>query len=442
MPTTNNIEINIAQPIRSQTEINDLIGNPPGWLLRSGITMVAMVTSILLVGAYFFQYPDKLTGQGILTTKNPPIEVISRSTGYIDEIHIHEGEYIEKGSPILYINNTTDQDQLSELIEWIQRYERINDPRQYINLSFVKDLQLGAVQGDYANLQLRYNEMQQTLKDGIVFQQINNISREIGKIKSLNGSQKREINIYNKEFLLTQKDYHRKESLNKDGVISDIEFEQANTALLQKERQLEGMNNATIQNDIRIEQLELEKLKLQEDRSNTIKSFQFNISENIARIKSNVENWKNTYIIEAPISGNITFNKSVSSQKNIEQGQVLGYIVPTSDKDKYISAILPSTNIGKLEIGQRAIIKFDGYPHKEYGVVESSVSSISKIPEVNKEGIALYEVKIPIEETIVTDYQDTIEYKPNLTVMADIITEDKSVFTRVFDQFISIINQN
>lgn len=443
MPITNDeIQINYLPTNRGQSEISDLIGNPPGWLLRSGIMMVAIVTSIILVGSYFFQYPDKLIGQGVLTASNPPIEIISRSTGYIGHIHVKEGEYIEKGSSILYINNTTDQGQLGELISWINKYKVISDPRLYLNLLFTENLQLGDVQGDYANLQLKYNELQQTLKEGITFQQINSISREIEKIRSLNESQQREISIYVKEFTLIEKDFNRKKKLNNEGVISDLDFEQVNTTLLQKERQLEGMNNSIIQNEIRIEQLELEKLRLQEDRGNVIKRLQFSISENISRIITRVESWKNAYIIEAPISGTITFTKSIIDKKNIEQGQILGHIIPISDEKKYISAILPSTNLGKLEKGQKAIIKFDGYPYKEYGVVESEVLSISKIPEMNNEGIAQYEVRIPMNEIIITDYQDTIHYRPNLTAIAEIITEDKSVFERVFDQFFSIINSN
>ena len=59
MPENNNIEITYESPSGSQTEINDLIGNPPSWLLRSGITMVGIVTIIVLGGSYFFKYPDK-----------------------------------------------------------------------------------------------------------------------------------------------------------------------------------------------------------------------------------------------------------------------------------------------------------------------------------------------------------------------------------------------
>ncbi|MFT6337114.1 MAG: HlyD family secretion protein [Halioglobus sp.] len=355
-------------------------------------------------GAYFFKYPDKLTGQGILTSATPPIEIISRSTGYIEDIHYNEGGQISKGGAILYINSTTDQGQLSELEAWIQKYESINDPSKTLNLSFVDDLQLGAVQGEYAGLQLKYNELHQTLKEGVVFQQIDNISRGIAKVKTLNQSQERAKVIYAKELALRNKDYARNERLKNDGAVSELDLERAKTVLLQKERQYEGMNNTIISNTIRIEQLELEKLKLQEQRSNTIKQYTFSISETIARIRSSIKNWNNTYIIEAPIDSVLTLGKDITLKRNLKRGQLIGYVMSEHSEQQYISALYPSNNIGKVEIGQKAILKFDAYSHKEYGVILSQVGEISKVPEMDEKGEPMYELKTPIDNQLITDY--------------------------------------
>lgn len=425
---------------RSRSEISDLIGIPPTWLMRSGISMIALVAFIIIAGSYFFKYPDKLIGSGTLTSTSPPIEIISRSTGYIDDIKYKEGDRVEAGSPILYISNTTDQGQLSELILWVNKYEKINKSSEYLNLPFRFDLQLGAVQSDYAILQLRYNEMQQALKNDVAVQQSNNMTREIEKIRQLNQSKEKEISIFNKELALARKDYQRNIDLNKEEMISDVELERANTTLLQKERELESMNNSIIQNDIRIEQLELEKLKLRQGNSESIESIQYSISEIISRIKASVKTWTNSYVVEAPVSGKVSFLKNVTKQKNIQQGQLLGYIITESKiNEQYLSTTMASTNIGKVEIGQKAIIKFDAYPYKEFGVVTSSVASISNIPEINEQGASLYEVKINLEDVIITDYHDTIPNRPNLTALTEIITEEKSVFSRIFDQFNSIL---
>ncbi|MEM9546158.1 MAG: HlyD family efflux transporter periplasmic adaptor subunit [Bacteroidota bacterium] len=431
----------ISQAMSPQFEIDDLIGIPPGWLLRSGIGMIAIVTFILLTGSYFFKYPDKLTGNGVVTSKTPPIEIVSRTSGYIDAIHVEESQEVYQGEPILFINNTTDKDQLIQFQDWIAKYEQVKEPKEILNLPFVNSLQLGMVQSEYANLQLKYNELQRTLKDRVVFQQINNLIREIEKIGILNESQQREKEIFMQELSLSRKNFSRNENLKNEGAISELEFEKSKTSLLQYERQYENMNNAIIQNNIRIEQLEMEKLKLKEQRSNLVKGLLFSISETITRIRSTIENWNETYRIEAPIDGKIAFSKDIVVKKNLNPGDVIGHIIPNSMYSNYVSAEFPSQSLGKIEKGQMVILKFDAYPHKEYGVVISSVEEISKLPELNIEGEAQYEIKIPLEEVVVTDYNDTIEYNPQMTVTAQVVTEDMTIFERLFDQFLSLLNQ-
>lgn len=447
MPRQDEINVTLESEVlsnsneRSQFEIDDLIGISPGWLLRSGITMVAIVSGILMLGAYFFKYPDVLYGSGTVTSKTPPIEIVSRSSGYIDVIQVEEGSKVDQRDPVLLINNTTDVDQLVLLQDWIKRFEQIKDPKKYLKLDFVYDLQLGIVQAEYANLQLKFNEFQQTLKDGVVFQQINNLTREIDKIKSLNESQKREKDIFNQELDLSRKNFKRNEELIKDGSISVLDVEQSKTSLLQNERQYEGMNNTIIQNNIRIEQLKMEKLKLKEQRSNKVNGFIFSISEIIARIRSAIENWNETYIIEAPIGGRISFNKEVVVKKNLKEGDIIGHVIPHTSTTNYVSAIFSNQRIGKIKKGQKVILKFDAFPHKEYGVVMSTVKEIGKLPELNTDGEFQYELIIPLEDVIITDYKDTIPYNPQMTVSAEVITKDLTIFDRLFNQILSLSNR-
>ena len=51
------------------TQIDDLIGVAPGWLLRSGITVIVIVTSVILAVSAFIKYPDKIIAKGIMTSQ-------------------------------------------------------------------------------------------------------------------------------------------------------------------------------------------------------------------------------------------------------------------------------------------------------------------------------------------------------------------------------------
>jgi len=438
MPT-NNQDIIIHQP--PNREVSDIIGNPPSWLLRSGIGMVAFVFTIIMVISSFFQYPDKIEGTGILTSASPPIELISQTHGYIEEVLVDDGQKVMPKEKLFYINNSTNPDDIDMLNKWIKQYQAIKSPNKYLNISFPSNLQLGKLQNDYASLSLKFKELRQTLNDSIPIQQTNNLSSEILKISELNQSQEREKSIYLEEFSLGIKDFKRNQALATDGVISIIEVEQAEAKLLQMQRQYESMKNTIIQNNIRIEQLELEKLKIHEDKANLIKSYQFTIDEIIVRIQANIEQWNQTYIIESPLDGIVSLKTDYYENSFIQANDVLGYILPIQNQEKYLLCQVPIYNAGKLEANQKVITKLDAFPYKEFGMLLGKVNDISRIPNRDKEGNAYYNVKIPIADSIYTDIGYLIPYKPNMTAQVEIITENKTILQRIFNQFLSLIKQ-
>jgi len=431
-------EITIIE--QEEFTINEIIGNIPGRFLYSGITMIAIVTATILIMSHFIHYPDKIVSTGTLTSDSPPIEVVSRTNGFIEEIIVKNGLYVEEGESLLYINNTTNKKEIDLFQEWIKKYEKIDESWQYLFLKFPEELQLGALQSDYSNLQLKYNELIRTQNDDIVFAKMKNIDREISKMKLLNNSERDVKGIYKEELALSKKDNDRQKTLLGDGIISEMDLEKSHTALLQMERQYESMENGIIQNNIRIEQLELEKLKLKEERANLIKNFQFSIAGILANVRSGIQNWTDTYSVQAPLSGTVAYMVNTKLKKSVQNGQPLLYISPDGNSQNYISAIYPSLNIGKLSKGQKAIIKFDAFPYKEYGMVISEVTSISLLPEIDKEGKSNYEIIIPLSDTITTDYNKQIDIKPKMTATIEIITEDRSILQRIFDQFLSLIN--
>ncbi len=71
--------------------------------------------------------------------------------------------------------------------------------------------------------------------------------------------------------------------------------------------------------------------------------------------------------------------------------------------------------------------------------MESNVVSISKMPELDEEMVPGYEVIIALEDSIITDAGIYIPYKPNMTAIAEVITEDKTIFDRIFEQFLALL---
>lgn len=423
---------------QSYGAIEDLIGVPPGFLLRSGITIVGIFTATIVMLTYFISYPDKLTCQGSLTSSFPPIGVVSKSQGYIEDILVANHSEVRIGQSILNLHSTTDLEQLEELKIWIKKYLEITKPSQYLKLPPPADLNLGIIQKSYAQLQFQYNGLRQELRNDIYSKQVDIISSEIKKIEEVNNSKRRELALFGREMQIIKRDQKRNDKLLDDGAISEVEHERIETAVLIKEREYEIINTDILQNEYKKEQLALEKIQLQGEQLDAIKQYEFLISEIISNIESEITQWSESFLVKSPIDGTVSFVPDLAEKKQVRLEEVLVYIIPKNKDELYISARLPDDNIGKVEKGQRVILKFDAYPNKQFGTVISKVGSISQIPEQDETGRSIYEVVIPLDAEIKTDYDYVIEYKPMMGVQVEIITEERSLFQRIFDQFLRI----
>ena len=424
--------------IYNQEEISDMIGNSPGWLLRSGIGMIALATLMIFAACAFIKYPDKFQGRGSLTSANPPVEIVSNASGYLQNILVEDQEVIKAGQELFYVENTGSKEDVVKLENWFDQFDKASTLNEYANLNIPKGLQLGAVQDDYAAITLKFNEFKQAIQNGIVSQEKANLTQEIENIERLKLSQRKEKEIFKKELDLFKKSITRAEELYKNGLSSLDDVEKLKTELLQKERAYEGMENAIIKNDIKIEQLELQKIRLGRDRNDLTANYKLKIAELISTTKSKIQNWSEQYIIKAKLGGEIVFKTELNENKFINENEILATIIPKEKSGNFLSIKAPIANIGKIEVGQRVIIKFDAYPYKEFGIVESKVSSIGKIPEQLPDGLSYYEVKTQLADKITSDYNKTIPFKPGMTATVDIITEDKTIARRVLNQFFAL----
>ena len=86
--------------------IQDLLGNPPSWLVRWGISIFAGIIAILIIGSGLFMYPQIIEAPIIVTTEQPPTWIIAKSSGKIDSIYVTNIKLVSEGDIIAVIHNT------------------------------------------------------------------------------------------------------------------------------------------------------------------------------------------------------------------------------------------------------------------------------------------------------------------------------------------------
>jgi hypothetical protein len=86
---------------------------------------------------------------------------------------------------------------------------------------------------------------------------------------------------------------------------------------------------------------------------------------------------------------------------------------------------LPAVTTGKVKIGQKVNIKIDNYSSQKYGILTGYIENISLLHSTNN-----YKVEIALPKGLTTNYNKTLPFSDQLKGVAEIITEDKSLFER------------
>ena len=170
--------------------------------------------------------------------------------------------------------------------------------------------------------------------------------------------------------MLAEKKFARNQTLFQEKVIAEAAFEENQTELLQAQRLLETIRESETNNQIAISQLKAQLIDLHLQQTQEQREQQNYIETSLQQLESQLAQWRQRYVLIAPISGTVTFTKYWSEAQYVQPGEEVVTVVPRSDS-LYGQVLMPMAGSGKVAVGQTVYIRFDNYPSTEYGVVIS-----------------------------------------------------------------------
>ena len=96
MPTYNNIQ---------NDGIQDIIGVVPTSLIRYGMLLITFLIVLFCLAGWFIKVPEKLTAKIILTTINPPVNIVAKKGGRIIAINKKDNDTILPNENIAIIES-------------------------------------------------------------------------------------------------------------------------------------------------------------------------------------------------------------------------------------------------------------------------------------------------------------------------------------------------
>lgn len=415
-------------------EIQQILGSPPSWLLRWGITLVFVAVLVLLAITWLVKYPDIVPAQVTITTQNPPIRVFAKSSGKIDTLLVGNQQAVVGGQVLAILDNTTNWQDVLTLENYLEK-----SAKNSFDKAPPEGLSLGALQNAYSTLVQNVKDYKYYHSQNISYQKAESLERQIGHLKVLNESLGKQRKTFETEVDIARRNLERNRSLLKDGMISAQELEQTETAYLQHKRQLESLGAGIINNDIQIGQLEVQILELRQVRDENLHAKVRVLAEDTKRLQSEVEGWKQNNTITAPISGKVSLSKLWTSKQFINANEELMAIVPGASSGRvFAKATMPVSGSGKVRLGMKANILLDNYPSKEFGTIAAEVERISLVPDKGQEG-DFYLLELSLTNELLTSYGREIPFRQEMQGTANIVTKDRRILERIFEQLMDVV---
>ena len=413
-------------------DVQEILGTPPGWLVRWGTTVVFLSVSALLFVSYIVKYPDIITGQIAITTENPPVSVVSRATGYISKLPVRDGDSVEIGQQLVLLQNTANFEDIKILDTFVTALNTL-DEQGIKQLNPDVTLRLG-------DLQLTYSTFVQTLKDyqfkknqNIVSLSSEQINRQIRNYQSIKRTELEKNALAIKNIEAARARFKSQQLLYSQNVISLYDLQNTRKEVVGIEQEQKNIQSHIGELDGQILQLQRGIIDVEQTSRETNNNKYVVLVESINQLKSALEKWKQQYLITAPIAGKVTFNIGNLSEKlYVRDGQELMYIIPENGNGVIGLLTMNAALSGKVREGQRVIIKFESYGYQQYGFVEGVVKSKSMMPKDNSS----LAVRVNLPKGLVTNFGKTLRFDQQMQGVGEIVTDERRLIYRLFEKLL------
>ena len=432
MPINNPEDIRLTR----QNELEAIIGHLPSWSMRWGISVLFACMILLLSISWFVNYPDIVEAPVVFTTQNPPIRLVAGASAEIVSLKTTNGAMVGKGEVLGVLNNPANSEHVIQLDQFLKELSQ-NDPSTYLSIYLPIDFKLGSLQSDFALFSQNYEDLQYFLKQDINFQKISNLRRQIVEIEKLATSTNRQIQLFEKELVLSQNGVTRDSSLLLQGSLSLLDFENTKSAHLIKSRQLERLKSELASNQLHIQQLQAQILDLQQEQSDSQNERLLTIKGDIQRLQGKIAEWKNMWLLIAPINGEVAFTSAWSEQQFVRKDEEVLTIVPIESAGSVVAkAQITGTASGKIRVGMTVHIRLAGFPYQEFGEVNGHIARIANVPGKNG-----YEAEVSLSNGMVTSYKKELEFQQEMEGVARIVTEERSLLIRILEKIRAAVDK-
>lgn len=382
------------------------------WIV-SGIigTIIAGFVVALLLGSY----ARKETVAGWLKPDKGLIRIVSPQLGIIEMVHVDQGEAVEDGAPLITLNLDT----------------------AFAGGGGVVEIALGELEAQIAErknlIPLTAQRFEQDAKT--LHGQLESAGTELVRLQE-------QLHILNERITAANGLLERYSLSAEENAASFLEVER------QRERVLELEQSATQvsqqidikRGDIATYQNRLDGLPVQHE---TVLAELRETVSNLRAQKAQLSR-QGSMVMTAPVSGRVAA-LPVTGGQSVRPQELTIALLPDGGRLE-AELFVPTRAAGFIREGQNVRVQFDAFPFLKFGVMEGSVSSVSRtifepteLPVTLGLAEPVYRVLVNLEEQQIDAYGESFPLQAGMTLNADIVQESRKLWEVLLEPLLARI---
>ncbi len=416
-------------------DTDEIIGRTPSWIIRWGTALVILVFGLILFASWIFRYPDRIVSGIVVTSENPPAPVLARVNGKIAHMGVREKQWVSTGELLAVLQNPSDYRQVLSLYSNLDSFLLHPTKGNLLHASLFNEYySLGEVQSEYARFMKTLLDYNNFILLDYHSRKIMLLQNETEKYRVYVQQVMQQRSLMEKQLELAYHQFVRDSVLFSGNNLAAADFDQTQSALLQKKYAYEEAGISLSKTQIQMAESEQAILELQLQRQQEKERIMNTVMEAAQSLKGIMDEWRQKYLLMAPVTGTVTFHQVWSVSQEVMEKERVFTVIPSGNSRLIGRLNLPVAGSGKVMTGQKVIIRFDDFPWLEYGMVRGIVEGISLAPSDQT-----YNVEITLPDSLRTNYGKMLSFRQEMQGTAEIITEDARLIQRIVNPLRSLL---
>lgn len=408
----------LSQAIQLEESVNPHI-------IRDTMSMVSLAILAFLVWAGLTRVDEVARTSGEVVPHGYQQIVQHLEGGMIASIHVQEGEVVEEGQILVTLNDNGIREDLER-----ERSKQVSLEMQAERLRAFVEGRAPDFSG-FRGVTEQMLEDQKSFFEGMSTARAKEaeiIRSQITEKRQAVESLRHDLETARKNHSITGEMFKRREELNARGYYSDLQ-------LLENKKQLNDLqaNITRLENQLRMaatgigefeERLASLSARHHDEAYELLSQVVTEKSQNIEIIRK-LEERMERLNVRAPVRGLVKGLAINTVGAVVQPGQTLMEIVPL-DRTLEVQVRIMPQDIGHVSVGQPVQVKFSTYDFAQYGSVSGRLEHISATTFSGEKGERYYQGRIVLGSDHVGHNKGNL-ILPGMTVMADIITGDKTI---------------